>query len=194
MTKSNDASGRPHSFQTDPTAGTSEPDRLTHFNPDGRARMVDVGDKAVSDRQATAAGSVWVNAETFERILAGNVRKGDVLAVSQTAGIMGAKRTSDLIPMCHPLLITSVDIRFETDAAEHRIDIEATVRCSGQTGVEMEALMAVSTAALTIYDMCKAMQRDICIGNICLLEKQGGKSGSYRLIEAAGAPAWEKRT
>lgn len=175
------------------SAGPAAPDPLTHFNTDGRARMVDVGGKPVSARQATAGGSVWVNAETFDRILAGTVKKGDVLAVSQTAGIMGAKRTPDLIPMCHPLLLTGVDIRFEPDASACRIDIEATVRCSGQTGVEMEALTAVSAAALTIYDMCKAMQRDIRIGNIRLLEKQGGKSGSYRLIETAGAPAGEER-
>lgn len=188
MTQSIGAEAHPNSLQPDAA------DQLTHFNADGRARMVDVGGKAVSARSATAGGSVWVNAGTFERILAGTVQKGDVLAVSQTAGIMGAKRTPDLIPMCHPLLLTGVDIRFETDAAEHRIDIEATVRCSGQTGVEMEALTAVSTAALTIYDMCKAMQRDIRIGNIRLLQKQGGKSGSYGLIETAAAPAREERT
>lgn len=152
---------------------------LTHFNEQGRARMVNVGAKEETERRATAKASVYLNAETYRRIMDGTVKKGDVLAVSQIAGITGAKKTSDLIPMCHPLLLTGVDIDFETDDAACRIDILATVRCFGKTGVEMEALTAVSAAALTIYDMCKAIQRDIRVSDIHLVEKVGGKSGHY---------------
>ena len=152
---------------------------LTHFNDEGRARMVDISEKQPTLREATAGGTVFVNAGTFDLIMRGEMKKGDVLAVSQVAGIMAAKRTPELIPMCHPIAITGVDIAFAPDAARNAIDITATVRCKGETGVEMEALTAVSTAALTIYDMCKAVQKDIEISNIRLLQKSGGKSGDY---------------
>lgn len=152
---------------------------LTHFNADGRARMVDVGEKQESKREATATATVRLARETFDLVMAGHMKKGDVLAVSQVAAIMGAKKTSDLIPMCHPLMLTGVDIRFLPREEEAVIEIQATVRCAGKTGVEMEALTAASTAALTIYDMCKAVQRDIEITDIRLLEKKGGKSGHY---------------
>ena len=152
---------------------------LTHFNDEGRARMVDVSEKQATLREATAGGTVYVNAGTFDLIMRGEMKKGDVLAVAQVAGIMAAKRTPDVIPMCHPVAITGVDIVFSPDAEHRAIDISATVRCKGETGVEMEALTAVSAAALTIYDMCKAVQRDIEISNIRLLKKSGGKSGDY---------------
>lgn len=156
---------------------------LTHFNAEGRARMVDVSEKAETLRTATAHARVFVNPDTFALIIEGKMKKGDVLAVAQVAGIMAAKKNSELIPMCHPLRITGVDIDFSTDEKTSTIDIEATVRCLGETGVEMEALTAASVAALTIYDMCKAVQRDIEIGEIRLLAKSGGKSGDYRYEE-----------
>jgi len=152
---------------------------LTHFNNEGRARMVDVSDKQITLREAVAGGTVQLNPETFKLVMHGEIKKGDVLAVAQVAGIMAAKRTSDIIPMCHPIVITGVDISFTPDEKNHSIDITATVRCKGETGVEMEALTAVSTTALTIYDMCKSLQKDIEISNIKLLRKTGGKSGSY---------------
>ncbi len=152
---------------------------FTHFNAQGRAAMVDVSAKDETLREATAAGCVRLNAETYEKVLAGQMKKGDVLAVAQVAGIMAAKKNAELIPMCHPIPLTGVDIRFETDDEQKLIRIFATVRCRGVTGVEMEALTAVSVAALTVYDMCKAVQRDIVIDNIRLLEKSGGKSGHY---------------
>lgn len=152
---------------------------LTHFNDEGRARMVDVSDKQVTVREATAGGTVLVSAETFGLIVRGEMKKGDVLAVAQVAGIMAAKRTSDVIPMCHPIMITGVDVSYLCDESRRAIDITATVRCKGETGVEMEALTAVSAAALTIYDMCKAAQKDIEITNIRLLKKTGGKSGDW---------------
>ena len=151
---------------------------LTHFNDEGRARMVDVSNKDTTLREATAGGTVYVNSGTYELIMRGEMKKGDVLAVAQVAGIMAAKRTPELIPMCHPISITGVDIGFAPDAERNAIDITATVRCKGETGVEMEALTAVSVAALTIYDMCKAVQKDIEISGIRLLMKSGGKSGS----------------
>jgi len=154
-------------------------DELTHFNDEGRARMVDVSEKQVTLREAVAGGVVKVNAETFERIMLGGMKKGDVLAVAQVAGIMAAKRTPDIIPMCHPIQITGVDVSFAPDENRHAIGITATVRSKGETGVEMEALTAVTVAALTIYDMCKASQKDIEINNIRLLRKSGGKSGDY---------------
>jgi len=154
---------------------------LSHFNAEGRAKMVDVSEKAATLREAAAGGTVLVNEETFGLIMRGGMKKGDVLAVAQVAGIMAAKRTPELIPMCHPIAITGVDIEFNPDAARHAIDITATVRCKGETGVEMEALTAVSAAALTIYDMCKAAQKDIEIGNIRLLHKSGGKSGGWKV-------------
>ena len=150
--------------------------KLTHFNESGRARMVDVSEKQVTLREAIAGATVNVNKETFALIAQGRMVKGDVLAVAQVAGIMAAKRTSDIIPMCHPIALTSVDIEFTLNEFQHTIDITATVRCKGETGVEMEALTAVSATALTIYDMCKAVQKDIEITNIRLLKKSGGKS------------------
>ncbi|MDR0852373.1 MAG: cyclic pyranopterin monophosphate synthase MoaC [Clostridiales Family XIII bacterium] len=152
---------------------------FTHFNEEGRARMVDVSEKEATLREAVAGARVIVNQETFALIMGGRVKKGDVFAVAQVAGIMATKHTSGLIPMCHPIAVTGVDISFEPDEASGAIDIFATVKCKGETGVEMEALTAVSVAALTIYDMCKALQRDIEITNIRLLRKSGGKSGEF---------------
>lgn len=150
---------------------------LTHFNHQGRARMVDVSEKAATCRTAVAAGRVRMNPETLEKVRAGGMAKGDVLAVAQVAGIMAAKRAWELIPMCHPLPLTSIDISFAFQ--EDALDIRAQVKCRGETGVEMEALTAVSAAALTVYDMCKAVQRDMVIDQIRLLEKTGGKSGAF---------------
>ena len=150
---------------------------LTHFNEQGRARMVDVSEKAPTHRVARATATGHMAAETMDKIRQGRIGKGDVLAVAQVAGIMAAKKNSDLIPMCHPLLLTKVDITFELkDTALH---ICSEVRCTGETGVEMEALTAASVAALTVYDMCKAVQRDMTITDIRLLYKEGGKSGVY---------------
>ena len=151
---------------------------FTHFNKEGHAKMVDVTDKDVTSRQAIAEGVIYMNEQTLQAIVEGKVKKGDVLSVAQVAGIMAAKKTSDIIPMCHPLMLTGVDISF--DVKETEIVIRATVKCKGETGVEMEALTAVSAAALTIYDMCKAIQKDMIIGEIKLLEKSGGKSGDYK--------------
>ena len=151
---------------------------FSHINEQGRAKMVDVTEKDSTYREAIAEGTVVVNPDTMALIKSGGVKKGDVLAVAQVAGIMAAKKTSDNIPMCHPLMLTGVDIRFELTDTE--IHITATVKCKGSTGVEMEALSAVSTAALTVYDMCKAVQRDIEIHNIRLNYKSGGKSGVYQ--------------
>lgn len=153
---------------------------LTHFNEQGRARMVDVTDKSVTCRTAVAAGEVHVSPETMTHIKNGTLKKGDVLAVAQVAGIQAAKHTWELIPMCHPLPLTGIDISFALSDKPCMVQIKATVTCTGVTGVEMEALTAVSVAALTIYDMCKAVQKDMEITNICLLEKSGGKSGDYR--------------
>ncbi len=150
---------------------------FSHINEQGRATMVDVTEKEETFRRAVAAGCVRVNEDTMRLIKSGGIKKGDVLAVAQVAGIMAAKKTPDIIPMCHPLALSAVDIRFTCKEAE--IEIEASVKCKGATGVEMEALTAVSAAALTIYDMCKAVQRDIEIGSIRLLYKEGGKSGVY---------------
>jgi len=149
---------------------------LTHFNDEGRAKMIDISEKPATLRKATACGSVHVSADTFALIMRGELKKGDVLAVAQIAGIMAAKRTSEIIPMCHPIALTGVDIDFCPEEERSVINIKATVCCKGETGVEMEALTAVSAAALTIYDMCKAVQKDIVIGNIRLLRKSGGKS------------------
>jgi len=153
--------------------------KLTHFNESGRARMVDVSEKDVTLREATAAAKVLVSPETLGLIKEGRAKKGDVLGVAQVAGIMAAKKNSELIPMCHPIQITGVDIGFKYCEDGPAVDIEATVRCKGETGVEMEALMAATVAALTIYDMCKAAQKDIVITDIKLLSKTGGKSGDY---------------
>ena len=154
---------------------------LTHFNEQGRARMVDVSEKAQTFRVARAEATVRMAKTTMDKIKEGAIDKGDVLAVAQVAGIMAAKKNSELIPMCHPLLLTKVDILFSIeDTALH---ILSEVRCRGETGVEMEALTAVSVAALTVYDMCKAVQRDMRIDNVHLLYKEGGKSGVYEAEE-----------
>ncbi len=152
---------------------------FTHFNEQGRAKMVDVGEKPVSLRTAVAAGRVLVNRETFALIRSGGMKKGDVLTVAQIAGVMGAKRTPDLIPMCHPILVDGIDLELHLDEQRCSVEIVATVSCAGRTGVEMEALTAVSTAALTVYDMCKAVQKDMVIADIRLLHKAGGVHGDY---------------
>ena len=154
---------------------------LTHFNEQGHARMVDVSEKAQTCRVARATVTVQMAAATMERIRAGTIGKGDVLAVAQVAGIMAAKKNSDIIPMCHPLLLTQVDITFALE--ETALHIRSEVCCCGETGVEMEALTAASVAALTVYDMCKAVQRDMSITDIRLLYKEGGKSGVYEAEE-----------
>ncbi|HHX73622.1 MAG TPA: cyclic pyranopterin monophosphate synthase MoaC [Firmicutes bacterium] len=153
---------------------------LTHINTQGRARMVDVSEKADSRRTARACGRVKMQPATLQRIAAGGMAKGDVLAVAQVAGIMAAKDTSRLIPMCHPLFLTAVDLTFTLQPEESAVEIVAAVSTTGKTGVEMEALTAVSVAALTIYDMCKAIDREMVIDGIMLLEKKGGKSGHFR--------------
>lgn len=155
-------------------------DRLTHLDEQGHAVMVDVGDKTITARQAVAQGEVQMQPATLQAIRSGDTPKGDVLAAARIAGIMAAKRTPELIPLCHPLLLSKVTVAFELDEAASRVIITATVRCQGQTGVEMEALTAVSVAALTIYDMAKALDKGMVIGNVRLLEKQGGKSGDWR--------------
>ena len=152
---------------------------FTHLDEKGRARMVDVTEKDITLRQATARGSVRMSPVAFQRIIAGGIEKGDVLGVARLAGIMGAKRTAGLIPLCHPLNITHVEIAFKTIEAEHRIEIEAQVKLQGKTGAEMEVLTAVAIAALTIYDMCKAVDREMVISDIHLVEKRGGKSGDF---------------
>lgn len=141
--------------------------------------MVDVSEKADTVRTAVAYGRVLVNGETFRLIQSGGLKKGDVLTTAQIGGIMGAKRTADIIPMCHPIFLSGVDLDFRMDGQHSAVEIYATVKCTGATGVEMEALTAVSVAALTVYDMCKAVQRDIVIDKICLLKKTGGKSGEF---------------
>ncbi len=153
---------------------------LTHFDADGRARMVDVTGKGETVREATARGIVRMKPSTLQMIEQGQVAKGDVLAVAQVAGIMAAKRTPDLIPMCHPLPITGVEMQFLLNAEESSVEIAATVKLAGRTGVEMEALTAVSVAALTVYDMCKAVDREMVIDRIRLVHKSGGKSGEFR--------------
>lgn len=152
---------------------------LTHFDAEGRAHMVDVSDKAVTDRVAVASGCVTMRPETLAHVLAGTAKKGDVLGVARLAGIMAAKKTSDLIPLCHPLPVTKVALDLEADEALPGVRITATVKTSGQTGVEMEALTAVSVAALTVYDMLKAVEKGMEIKDIRLLMKEGGKSGRY---------------
>lgn len=152
-------------------------EKLTHINEQGRARMVDVSQKEGTLRTAEACGVIYMNEDTISRIKDGGIKKGDVLAVAQVGGIMAAKRTADIIPMCHPINTTGIDIKFIIN--NNSIEIYSTVKCKGETGVEMEALTAVSAAALTIYDMCKAVQKDMVIGEIKLLKKTGGKSGDY---------------
>ena len=160
-------------------------DDFTHFNKAGRAMMVDIGEKSETSRTAVAAGTVQVNAHTFAMIRSGGMKKGDVLGTAQIAGVMAAKRTWELIPMCHQVALTKVDIDFELEEESHMVKIRATASCLGMTGVEMEALTAVSAAALTIYDMCKAVQKDMVIGDIRLEEKIGGKSGHYKRMQNA---------
>lgn len=154
-------------------------DKLTHFDAEGRAVMVDVGDKESTRRTAVARGEVLMSAETLTRILDNRVEKGDVFGVARLAGITAAKKTPDLIPLCHPLLINSVEVNFVPDQEKSLVTVEATVRITGRTGVEMEALTAVSVAALTIYDMCKAVDKTMTISNVRLVEKQGGRSGHF---------------
>ncbi len=155
--------------------------KLTHINRTGRPRMVDISAKADSAREATAKGTVHMKAETLALITSGRAAKGDVLTTAQIAGIMAAKRTHELIPLCHPLPLTHIDVSLEPDEGRSAVDISATVRTTAKTGVEMEALTAVSVAALTVYDMLKAAQRDIRIGDIRLVRKTGGKSGDIEL-------------
>ncbi len=152
---------------------------FTHFDDRGRARMVDVGEKAPTRRRALAGARVYVSRDTLALIRDGGMKKGDVLAVAQVAGIMGAKRTAELIPMCHPVQVEGIDLTLTLDQARCCVDIRAAVRCDGRTGVEMEALTAVSAAALTVYDMCKAVQRDMVISDVRLLEKTGGVHGDF---------------
>jgi cyclic pyranopterin phosphate synthase len=156
---------------------------LTHFDAEGRAVMVDVSDKAETDRIAVARGSVTMQPETLERIRLGTVAKGDVLSVARLAGIMGAKRTPELIPLCHPLALSSVKLDLTLAPERNAVEIEATCKLKGRTGVEMEALTAVSVAALTIYDMVKAVDRSMVIGEIRLVHKSGGKSGTWEATE-----------
>ncbi len=153
--------------------------KLTHFDKKGRARMVDVSQKRETVREAVVRGSVFMNPETFKKIMCGEVSKGDVFAVAKVAGILGAKKTSEIIPMCHPLNLSHVEINFYPFERESRIDIEAKVKIKAQTGVEMEGFVAVATAGLTIYDMCKAVDRGMRISDIHLVKKTGGKSGTY---------------
>jgi len=156
--------------------------KLSHFNEKGYAKMVDVGQKAITDRSAVASGMVFMRPETLSSILENGMVKGDVFAVAQVAGIMAAKKTADLIPMCHPLMIANVEMAFENkviDGTQAAIKIIATVKTTGQTGVEMEAMTAVCVAALTVYDMCKAIDKEISIGPIGLVSKSGGKSGPF---------------
>ena len=153
--------------------------KLTHFDKSGRARMVDVSKKAQTVREAIVRGSISMKPGTFKRITSGTIEKGDVFAVAKVAGIMAAKRTAEIIPMCHPLNLSHVEVNFYPVEKETRIDIESKVRIKAQTGVEMEAFVAVTTAALTIYDMCKAVDRGMTISDIHLIKKSGGRSGTY---------------
>jgi cyclic pyranopterin phosphate synthase len=157
--------------------------RLSHIDKDGKAVMVDVSDKDVTDRAATARGTVLMAPETMRLIQAGGVKKGDVLSVARLAGIMGAKKTPELIPLCHPLALNSIEVELTLDPGRNAADITATCRVKGRTGVEMEALTAVSVAALTIYDMCKAVDRTMRLTDIRLTEKSGGRSGTFRAEE-----------
>jgi len=158
-------------------------EKLTHINQEGRAKMVDVSAKKDTLREAVACGRVDMQQQTLERIASGGISKGDVLAVAQVAGVLAAKQVAQLIPMCHQLFLTGVDLNFTLDLAGSGLIIEATVRTTGKTGVEMEALTAVAVAALTVYDMCKAVDKEMVIGQICLQEKRGGSSGHFRRSE-----------
>lgn len=154
--------------------------KLTHLDKKGRAVMVDVSSKTSTRREAVAGGSVYMKKQTLDLITDHRIAKGDVFETARLAGIMAAKRTSDLIPLCHPLNITSVTIDFKPDRGKNRVDINARVKCTGQTGVEMETMTAVAVSALTVYDMCKAVDREMVISDIMLIEKQGGKSGKWK--------------
>jgi cyclic pyranopterin monophosphate synthase len=153
--------------------------KLTHFDREGRARMVDVGAKAATRREAVVSGKVVMKPETLRRIVDKEMEKGDVFGVARVAGIMAAKRTGEIIPLCHPLSIDTVEIDFQPNLERSEVKIETTVKSTGKTGVEMEALVATAAAALTIYDMCKAVDRGMTISDIMLLKKSGGKSGTY---------------
>ncbi len=152
---------------------------LTHINEQGRAKMVDVSSKEETLREAAAYGCVYMKSETLQRIKEGTVKKGDVLSVAQVAGIMASKKTSDIIPMCHPIIISGCDINFNLNFDENKVEITSTVKTTGQTGVEMEALTAVAAAGLTIYDMCKAIDREMIVSDVMLMKKSGGKSGIF---------------
>jgi cyclic pyranopterin phosphate synthase len=154
--------------------------KLTHFNQAGEAHMVDIGEKADSARRAVAAGRILMQPETLALIEQGGHKKGDVLGVARVAGIMATKRTADLVPMCHPLALTHVEIEFAIDTGDHAVDCTVTAETKGKTGVEMEALTGVQVALLTIYDMCKAVDRGMVIAEVRLLEKSGGKSGHWK--------------
>lgn len=155
---------------------------FTHFNHEGRAKMVDVSDKPETTRTAVAHSSITVNREIYEKVTGNLMKKGDVLSVAQVAGIMACKKTSEIIPMCHPIPLTGIDISFswEEEEADYRLNIETMVKTKGNTGVEMEALTAASAAALTVYDMCKAVDKGMVIGKTYLVEKTGGKNGDYK--------------
>ena len=153
--------------------------KLTHFDKKGRAKMVDVSKKTETLREAVVRGSVFMNAKTFKKIMSGDIAKGDVFAVARVAGIMAAKKTSEIIPMCHSLNLSHIEINFFPFEKESRIDIEARVKIKAQTGVEMEGFVAVASAGLTIYDMCKAIDRGMVLTDIHLVKKTGGKSGTY---------------
>ena len=155
-------------------------EKLTHFDERGAARMVDVGAKSETGRVATAAGVIHMQPATLSLVLSGTAKKGDVLGVARIAAIQGAKRTSELIPLCHPIAITSIEVEFAPDAKRSLVECRARVECTGRTGVEMEALVAVNVGLLTIYDMCKAVDRGMTLGEIRLVEKRGGKSGTYK--------------
>ena len=155
-------------------------DRLTHLDDEGRAHMVDVGDKDVTERIAVAEGTIRMQAETVQRIIQGTHKKGDVLAVARVAGVMASKRTADLVPLCHPLQLTHVDIQLNIDEKAQLVHCVAEVKTDGKTGVEMEALTAVQISLLTIYDMCKAMDRGMVMNDIGLVKKSGGKSGDWQ--------------
>lgn len=157
--------------------------KLTHLDEKGRASMVDVGDKAVTQRVAVARGAVHMKPETLQLIIEGNVKKGDVITVAELAGVMAAKRTAELIPLCHPLALNKIDVICRPNREETCVDIEATVRVSGKTGVEMEALTAVTVAGLTIYDMAKAVDRSMRLSDVRLVYKEGGRSGAYNAQE-----------
>lgn len=161
---------------------------LTHLDDRGQARMVETGGKEITLRVAVARGEVAMRPETLKLILGGRIPKGEVFSVARVAGIMAAKKTAGLIPLCHPLALTGMEVKFRPDEANSRVEIEASVRTNGRTGVEMEALTAVSVAALTIYDMCKAVDREMIIGAIRLVHKSGGKSGTF---ERDGEEGWD---